>query len=62
MDREFELEQLYLAIDYYEKQMEERWFTQEAINIEKNINRFKNRYNELRTWKTLEKNTLSPSK
>lgn len=59
MDREFELEQLYLAIDYYEKQLENSWFTSNATACQNNIQRFRNRYNELRIWKTLDKNMSS---
>lgn len=59
MDREFELEQLYLAIDYYEKQLENRWFTSNATACQNNIQRFRNRYDELRIWKTLDKNMSS---
>ena len=58
-DRDFELEQLRLAVDFFEKQLENHWYTEKASHIEKNINKFKNRYKELAAWKTLEKNILS---
>tara|TARA_Y100001973_G_scaffold49899_1_gene74097 strand:+ start:956 stop:1144 length:189 start_codon:yes stop_codon:yes gene_type:complete len=49
-DREFELEQLHLAVKYYEKQLEDYWYTSHADRIQNNISKFKNKYRELEKW------------
>ena len=52
MNREFDLEQIDLAISYFEKQLEEFWFTDKAGSVERNIRKFKIRYKELCNEKT----------
>ena len=52
MSREFDLEQIGLAISYFEKQLEELWFTERAGPVENNIQKFKIRYKELCNEKT----------
>tara|TARA_R100000664_G_C2673700_1_gene84625 strand:+ start:122 stop:304 length:183 start_codon:yes stop_codon:yes gene_type:complete len=57
-DREFELEQLRLAVDFFERQLEDHWYTEKANNIERNINKFKNKYEELKKWTTKKEHSI----
>jgi hypothetical protein len=52
MSREFDLEQIGLAISYFERQLEEFWFTELAGEVERNIRKFKIQYKELKNEKT----------
>lgn len=52
MSREFDLEQIGLAISYFERQLEELWFTELAGEVERNIRKFKIQYKELKNEKT----------
>lgn len=44
---DFDLEQINLAIKYYEKQLEELWWTEKADSCNRNIRKFKRKFNEL---------------
>ena len=44
---DFDLQQINLAIKYYEKQLEELWWTEKADSCNRNIKKFKVKYNEL---------------
>ena len=46
-NKEFDLEQINLAIKYFERQLEELWFTEKAEACTRNIKKFKVKYNEL---------------
>jgi hypothetical protein len=47
MNSNFDLEQLNLAIRYYERKLEELWWTEKADSCTRNIKELKTKYNEL---------------